>query len=474
MLNTGAAMTDRSSPDSSGSSDPYLYDRYEVWQHLGSGERVTLSLHGAVTRLERSGEVSEFRNPSFDEAAVQIKIKLRMLRDMVQAQAGSAESAEEVAQQIKALGFPPELWAELDELETEFEFHYGDEEAKDAPGSRSLLSEPNPALLDRFRQIMAGRVIVIPPPDDAPFNRQKQALQKEGMIRLTARLADGSLALPPVLEPRRAALQATEQPVVRLAAHPGAPLTPWSSKVGGVPYRPRDSAWPQSREASPRPLVFLAQINLADANAGGKALPEFPAQGILQFFILNGGLYGANLDQPLAGEYRVIYWPDVVQDRAQIETTVPRPQADEAERERMFRQGLGVLPNNRALIYGQLPFDPAHETALIFLPDREPVSSADNGADEVLGTTWQTKQDDPSFHALYDFSPGGHKLGGYPNFIQDDRRAPSDNLILLMQLDSDDALGLMWGDMGTANFFIRPADLKARDFSRVVYNWDCG
>jgi len=31
----------------------------------------------------------------------------------------------------------------------------------------------------------------------------------------------------------------------------------------------------------------------------------------------------------------------------------------------------------------------------------------------------------------------------------------------------------MWGDAGVANFFINSADLINKDFSRVMYNWDC-
>jgi uncharacterized protein YwqG len=45
--------------------------------------------------------------------------------------------------------------------------------------------------------------------------------------------------------------------------------------------------------------------------------------------------------------------------------------------------------------------------------------------------------------------------------------------ILLFQLDSEDAENeIMWGDSGVGNFFIHPEDLKKRDFSKVLYNWD--
>ena len=47
---------------------------------------------------------------------------------------------------------------------------------------------------------------------------------------------------------------------------------------------------------------------------------------------------------------------------------------------------------------------------------------------------------------------------------------------LLLQLDTDfrQGIGLMWGDIGVGNFFINREALKRLDFSDVLYNWDCG
>ena len=44
--------------------------------------------------------------------------------------------------------------------------------------------------------------------------------------------------------------------------------------------------------------------------------------------------------------------------------------------------------------------------------------------------------------------------------------------ILLLQIDTDDSLNIMWGDSGVANFFIKKEDLLNLDFSNVIYNWD--
>ena len=79
---------------------------------------------------------------------------------------------------------------------------------------------------------------------------------------------------------------------------------------------------------------------------------------------------------------------------------------------------------------------------------------------------------------LYDqlWSTGTHLLG-WPHFTQADPReedSPYDTL--LFQMDSDweeDETYVMWGDAGVCNFFINGEDLEKRDFSRVLYNWDC-
>lgn len=50
--------------------------------------------------------------------------------------------------------------------------------------------------------------------------------------------------------------------------------------------------------------------------------------------------------------------------------------------------------------------------------------------------------------------------------------------VMLLQVDSEFVEGerrylILWGDCGIANFFIREKDLKAQDFSNILYNWDC-
>lgn len=68
---------------------------------------------------------------------------------------------------------------------------------------------------------------------------------------------------------------------------------------------------------------------------------------------------------------------------------------------------------------------------------------------------------------------GGHQIGGYPYFTQEDPRYDFDKEkdFLLLQMDSDRHFG--WGDAGVANFFIEQSKLESLDFTEVLYNWDC-
>jgi uncharacterized protein YwqG len=58
----------------------------------------------------------------------------------------------------------------------------------------------------------------------------------------------------------------------------------------------------------------------------------------------------------------------------------------------------------------------------------------------------------------------------------DSRGAADEEWLLLFSLDSFASMEYSagWADGGVGNFYIRPRDLAKRDFSRVMYYWDCG
>lgn len=258
------------------------------------------------------------------------------------------------------------------------------------------------------------------------------------------------LTLPPALEPHRAAILATTQPFIRVSSEPARPLALWESKVGGLPYLPKGVPFPTAPDG--RELFFLAQLNFAEM----PALAPFPTQGMVQFYIQDDDLYGMDFDDgENADTFRVLYHPKVEKKETALQTKFP-----------VLRDYDDLLPHHPEESY-PLKFALAEEVAAV----------TDYQFFEKFGQDFFQQFGEKEWDVLEEYGkmvrPHGHKIGGYAYFTQDDPRRPSDPMLLLFQLDSDEPMDLMWGDMGVGHFFIREKDLVARDFSRVLYDWDC-
>ena len=260
--------------------------------------------------------------------------------------------------------------------------------------------------------------------------------------------------LPDILKPYQASIAASIKPFTRIQAVPDQPLRLWQSKFGGMPYLPKDMAYPCDAEG--QPLRLLAQFNFAEL----PHVADFPEQGILQFYIAaDDDLYGLNFDDQFDQDrFRVLYFEQVIEDKNQLHGDFD-----------FLRQARDALTPMTG------------EYTLHFDVDEAPVSLGDANFSALIGRdSYDDAEDADDFFEAYDdqFNAAGHKLGGYPFFTQEDPREYQKALrsyILLFQMDTDNSEGvdIMWGDSGVANFFILPEDLKNRDFSRVLYNWDC-
>lgn len=85
-----------------------------------------------------------------------------------------------------------------------------------------------------------------------------------------------------------------------------------------------------------------------------------------------------------------------------------------------------------------------------------------------------------SDYIINELSNTEHWLLGYPFFTQNDPRDYAEKYryydTMLFQMDSDYCDNMdyvLWGDCGVVNFFINSEYLKSKNFSRVLYNWDC-
>lgn len=190
-----------------------------------------------------------------------------------------------------------------------------------------------------------------------------------------------------------------------------------NSKLGGLPNLPKNVSWPCNYDG--KAMVFVAQIDLAEVPRIPNC-PEFPQSGAVLFFY--DSEYYMNLDKSFG---KTVYVPNFSKD----EHPVPESM--------------------------DMAFMMKTEKRIGF----EPVAS-------IKTTTLDENFDDfPS-----------HQLFGYPVLIQDsDMREECvehcggniEDWILLLQLDGDSELPMIWGDAGRAYYWIRKQDLAVGNFSNT-------
>jgi len=230
----------------------------------------------------------------------------------------------------------------------------------------------------------------------------------------------------------------------------------WQSKFGGMPFLPLNVDYPKDDEG--KYMYLLVQINFEELPKV-KETDIFPKKGLLQIYLTDDDMYGLNLDNPTEQtSFRILYFP-------------------EFDREN-FQRDLPTLPNPES----NPLFKPLQAVKISFEIASEIVGIADFNFRKIFGNTADTiielyydNEEVSNFLSQYALN-GGHKMGGYATFVQDDPRSYNEELTeydtLLLQIDTDKFV--QWGDMGVANFFINHEKLKKADFSEVMYNWDCG
>jgi uncharacterized protein YwqG len=271
-----------------------------------------------------------------------------------------------------------------------------------------------------------------------------------GLFTPSTRFPD--LGIKPVSEEALSQIHLLARPAANLLVideHPS--LT--ESKLGGTPPWPEGVDIP--RDPSGKPLVFLAQIDCKHLS-----LPDFPRNGILQFFIGSDDVYGCafpSVSEPsdTGTDFRVIFHedPSILRHRLNY-----YEEYDLSDFQHPFRS-----ENWTTSSYTFLP-----RSAWM-----SPHPSSRSGDDLVVKLEDQFEVDD-GFALLGNDYPQAH-VGGYPIYTQADiayEPAYAEFDTVLLSLGSPDDL-VAFGDAGRVNFLIRKPDLLRGDFSRVAYTWDC-
>ena len=231
------------------------------------------------------------------------------------------------------------------------------------------------------------------------------------------------------------------------------------SRLGGAPV---DSTVPL--DGAGNPMHILAAIWCSEVHG----VPDFPSKGVLRFYIADNDLYGADFDNPTKQiDFRVLY--------DESEESFAAEQRDDVNISEVF-----PIP---------------HVLPIRLTPAMGSVRTSDYRFEESVNAALRKANITSGFAELsmdeQDFlceanHYAGHRIGGYPTFEQTDPRDGNPELqkydTLLLQIVSHMEHAenganrdlIMFGDLGGCQFFIPQDKLRARDFSDILYTWDCG
>jgi uncharacterized protein YwqG len=264
---------------------------------------------------------------------------------------------------------------------------------------------------------------------------------------LRARLSEAGL------EPYADALVGLARPSIRL--NPTSPPTddgPGTTALGGEPDLPETTDWPRFRDV---PLSFVAQVNLADVTSldmGGL----LPTSGLLSFFYESSqSVWG--FDPADRGGWAVLFTPAGVPI---AHRAAPSGIPNDA---RYGRRGLRVdaettyapwefaevaslgLSRDELFAYAQALGDGEDLPVHRLLGDPQPIQGDMQLECQLVS------------NGLYCGDPSG-----YSDPRADVLRHGAVDWRLLLQIDSDDDAGMMWGDVGRIYYWMRRDDLAAR------------
>jgi uncharacterized protein YwqG len=253
-----------------------------------------------------------------------------------------------------------------------------------------------------------------------------------------------------------------------------------TSRLGGRPNLPPGFDWPAYRGEA---LGFVAQLDLASLPQRHR--PEWspsstlvlPPSGTLYFFFAgtDGSLgYGPEewrvlySDEPLA-QLPLREWPDEFHDAYKLKPVRLVVELIEP-----------TVPGSEDSVLTDLSFT-AEESQMYaamndaFYENRQPPARRLGGYPDWM----KDRQTQECFDEQRPF--GLHRIGGYPDDIQGDPKAEADRMApgnesaweLLFQVDSEEAAGICWGDVGRLYFLVRQDDLLHRRFENTWLVADC-
>jgi len=248
---------------------------------------------------------------------------------------------------------------------------------------------------------------------------------------------------------------------VRLSRAQPCSDTDTGTRFGGTALLPAGHAWPTTRTG--KPLSFLAQVSTADIVVPAE-VPGLPGDTLLAFFYEADKQEGWGSD-PGDGQF----WAVIPVSPADAAAVASPPGSRSFTAYRMVARTVTTIPDyDEPSVGGLDEYDDAFDRL---------------AADLDCG-------DEAPWHRMFgwpdllqramrlDCQLAAHGLNADDSEDYDSPRAAelapgAEDWLLLLQLDTDDDIGWMWGDAGTVYFWIRRQDLLAERFDRTWMIFQC-
>jgi len=284
--------------------------------------------------------------------------------------------------------------------------------------------------------------------DERPL---EELLIASGTSRETARKL-GALLLPAVRLSSRRVAQESEVPI-------------GASRLGGTPDLKPGFSWPSWKD---RPQSFVGQVNLADV-ARYSFCSRLPASGLLSFFY-DQDQQTWGFDPKDRGSWLVHFEPDPsLLERHASAGGASSPSAFPAST--VEASELQTLPAVDSPHVSDLGLKPEELDAYAQVLDQ--AQRPTGAAHQLLGHASPVQGDmqlecQLVSHGLYCGDPTG-----YTDPRAQALKARAKDWRLLMQIDTDDDGGLMWGDCGRLYFWITDDALQRRAFDECWMILQC-
>lgn len=226
----------------------------------------------------------------------------------------------------------------------------------------------------------------------------------------------------------------------------------------------KNAAWlRQNMPAGPTPLAFLGQLNLAEL-AAIAPLDGWPNEGVLAFFYhLSSGGWG--FDPRERGHSRVLFYA-AGEKLAPADPPSELPDSQTFPRRRVGFRCEWTLPSYPRSGWPKDDYRALRRQLASVASHKEPIHRCGGHPDQIQAE--MRLQCQLVTNGIFCGSADGYR----------DPRAKvlesgAADWRVLLQVDSDDKLGWMWGDVGRLYFWARRQDIAARNFDAAWMILQC-